>query len=47
MIYPLFISMDGLLAIKPPIRYVVKPTSWTSFELEFIDKLNFVVGLSI
>ena len=47
MLHLMFISLDRLLAIKLPMRYVVKPVSWTSFKLEFINTLNCVVLFSI
>ena len=47
MLHLLFISLDRLLAIKLPMRYVVKPVSWTSFKLEFINTLNCEVLFSI
>ena len=47
MLHLLFISLDRLLAIKLPMRYVVKPVSWNLFELEFINTLNCVIWSSI
>ena len=47
MLHLMFISLDRLLAIKLPMRYVVKPVSWNLFELEFINTLNCVVWSSI